>query len=66
MAPMTKLIINEDGIDHEYECANGFVSRCVSAVHGENYADARKLARILNQYYNAAPSPVPSRDRGGE
>ena len=58
---MNKLIIHEDGVDHRYECANGFVQRCVSAVHGENYADARKLARVLNQYYagfGSAASPL--------
>lgn len=44
-----KLIINEDGTDHVYECANGFVARCVSAVHAENFADARRVCEILNK-----------------
>lgn len=47
------LIINEDGVDHKYACANGFVSRCVSAVHEENIADAHKLAEILNAHFAA-------------
>lgn len=46
---MHKLIINEDGVDHVYECANGFVSRCVAAVHAENFADARRVCEILNR-----------------
>lgn len=54
MTKMDKLIIHEDGLDHSYECANGFVQRCVSAVHDVNVADARKLARIMNEYYRAS------------
>lgn len=46
---MHVLIINEDGVDHTYECANGFVSRCVSAVHAENFSDARRICAILNR-----------------
>lgn len=46
------LIIGEDGeTAHKYECANGFVSRCVSAVHELNVADARKVAEILNAHF---------------
>jgi hypothetical protein len=47
---MHKLTINEeDGTTHIYECANGFVSRCVAAVHAANYADARRVCEILNR-----------------
>lgn len=43
------LIINEDGTDHKYDCANGFVARVVSAVHADNFADARRVCEILNR-----------------
>lgn len=35
--------------DQTYECANGFISRCVAAVHMENHADARRVCEILNK-----------------
>ncbi len=46
-----KTIINEAGEDHVYDCANGFVSRVVSAVHADNFADARRVMEILNAHF---------------
>jgi hypothetical protein len=66
-AQAVKLTINEDGVDHAYQCANGFVQRVVSAVHDVNFADARKLARILNQYYSASSTlSRPNRGDGND
>lgn len=48
-----KTIINESGEDHVYDCINGFVSRVVSTVHGENFADARRVMEILNAHFAA-------------
>jgi hypothetical protein len=39
---------NEPGVD--FKCANGFVTRVVSAVAESNLADADAVCRILNQH----------------
>ncbi len=43
----------DDGSWNGFKCANGFVSRCVSAVAGENLPDARRVAEILNAHFEA-------------
>lgn len=42
-----KLIAGDD----EIECVNGFVSRTVAVIHEENTHDAKRLAEILNKYF---------------
>jgi len=49
-----QLIVYPDGTDkpgYGFRVANGFVSRVVSAVAGENLGDADEVARILNDYF---------------
>lgn len=53
-----RIIIQENDGKHEYECANAFVSRTVSAVHHENHADAREVCKILNAHFEKEAANV--------
>lgn len=45
----TLIVYHDDGAEAaRIDCANGFVSRCVSAISAENIPDAIEAARILN------------------
>jgi hypothetical protein len=47
------LVVYPEGVDkpgEEIWCRDGFVSRVVSAVAGENISDAREVAKKLNRY----------------
>jgi hypothetical protein len=49
----TLICYDDKGKEHRFECANGFVSRVVSAVfHSDNmgcYSDARRAMEIMNK-----------------
>lgn len=65
---MTLICYDDEGAEHHFPCANGFVSRVVSAIfHSDNmgcYADARRVMKIMNGV--AGGSPVTNHDRTGE
>ena len=46
---MHKLILQDENGPVTFNVANGFVSRVVSAVANQNYADAYRVAEILNK-----------------
>lgn len=56
---MTLICHDDEGNKYEFPCANGFVSRVVSAVfHSDSvgcYTDARRVMEIMNA--NAAVEP---------
>lgn len=49
----TLICYDDEGKEHRFECANGFVSRVVSAVfHSDQmgcYSDARRVMEIMNK-----------------
>lgn len=49
----TLICYDDEGSEHRFECANGFVSRVVSAVfHSDQmgcYSDARRVMEIMNK-----------------
>ena len=50
--PATLICYDDEDREHRFECANGFVSRVVSAIfHSDNmgcYSDARRVMEIMN------------------
>lgn len=62
---MTLICYDDEGGEHHFPCANGFVSRIVSAIfHSDQmgcYSDARRVMEIMNaQPGSAVPSPLRS------
>lgn len=60
---MTLICYDDENKEHRFECANGFVSRVVSAIFNSDqmgcYSDARRVMEIMNG--TACPSPAVSR-----
>lgn len=54
---MALICYGDDGEKHYFMCANGFVSRVVSAVFHSGqmgcYADARRVMQIMNEAVRA-------------
>lgn len=63
---MTLICYDDEGGEHRFPCANGFVSRVVSAIfHSDQmgcYSDARRVMEIMN----GGASTVSNGARGGE
>lgn len=46
---------HETGESTTYPACNGFVHRCVSPIHDVNRPDARRVAEILNEFFEREP-----------
>lgn len=53
MMAETLICTDDEGQEHRFECANGLVSRVVSAIfHSDQmccYSDARRVMKIMNE-----------------